>query len=58
MELQLIDMMGAIGVTNISRKLYIYICIDDYSRYMWIEFLKEKGDAFHSSKKLYFQSKF
>ena len=30
---------------------YIFVLIDDYSRYMWTILLKEKGDAFNKFKK-------
>ncbi|GAA0173798.1 hypothetical protein LIER_41591 [Lithospermum erythrorhizon] len=33
-------------------KKYVYVCVDDFSRYTWVEFIKEKSDAFEVFKQL------
>ncbi|KAG7572544.1 Ribonuclease H-like superfamily [Arabidopsis suecica] len=47
-ELELIhgDLCGPITPSTSAGNRYIFVLIDDYSRYMWTILLKEKGDAF------------
>lgn len=40
------DLCGPISPSTSARNRYIFVLIDDYSRYMWTILLKEKGDAF------------
>ena len=42
------DLMGPMHVESIVRKRYIFVCADDFSRYTWVEFLREKSDAFQA----------
>ncbi|GAA0156042.1 hypothetical protein LIER_13626 [Lithospermum erythrorhizon] len=46
------DLMGPVQVESIAEKKYIYVCVDDYSRYTWFKFLREKSDDFDVFKNL------
>ena len=43
-ELLHIDLCGPMRVRSIQGKSYIRVTVDDYSRFMWVEFLKDKGE--------------
>lgn len=45
------DLCGPITPSTIAGNRYIFVLIDDHSRYMWTSLLKEKGDAFGKFKK-------
>lgn len=45
------DLCGPISPQTPSSKRYIFVLIDDHSRYMWSILLSEKGEAFEKSKK-------
>ena len=45
------DLCGPITPSTIGRNRYIFVLIDDYSRYMWSITLKEKGEAFEKFKR-------
>ena len=40
------DLCGPITPSTRAGNKYIFVLIDDFSRYMWTILLKEKGDAF------------
>ncbi|KAG7559183.1 Integrase catalytic core [Arabidopsis thaliana x Arabidopsis arenosa] len=40
------DLCGPISPSTSAGNRYIFVLIDDFSRYMWTILLKEKGDAF------------
>jgi hypothetical protein len=42
-ELLHMDLVGPAHVRSVSGKWYVLIVVDDYSRYAWVFFLKEKG---------------
>ena len=44
------DLCGPITPQKPSYKRYIFVLIDDYSRYMWSILLREKGEAFEKFK--------
>ncbi|CAM8944369.1 unnamed protein product [Rhodiola kirilowii] len=44
------DLCGTITPSTPSHKRYIFVIIDDYSRYMWTILLKEKSEAFDKFK--------
>jgi hypothetical protein len=46
------DLCGPITPATPGGKLYFLLIVDDYSRYMWIELLKTKDEAFASFKKV------
>ena len=44
------DLCGPITPTTPAQKRYVFVLIDDFSRYMWIILLKEKSEAFDKFK--------
>ncbi|GAA0153467.1 hypothetical protein LIER_37682 [Lithospermum erythrorhizon] len=49
------DLMGRMQVESIGGKKYVYICVDDFSRYTWVEFIREKSVTFEVFKQLAIQ---
>lgn len=45
------DLCGPITPSTTSQKRYIFVLIDDHSRYMWTILLREKGEAFEKFRK-------
>ena len=45
------DLCGPISPSTASRSRYIFVIIDDHSRYMWSILLKGKGEAFEKFRK-------
>ena len=45
------DLCGPITPSTPSQNRYIFVLIDDHSRYMWSILLKEKGEAFDKFRK-------
>ncbi|GKB66703.1 retrovirus-related pol polyprotein from transposon TNT 1-94 [Tanacetum coccineum] len=39
------DLCGPIRVKSINGKRYVLVIVDDYSRYMWVHFLRSKDEA-------------
>ena len=52
LELLHMDLMGPMKVESIAGKKYIFVCVDDFSRFTWVYFIKEKSDTFDSFKNL------
>ncbi|XP_062103421.1 uncharacterized protein LOC133814482 [Humulus lupulus] len=46
LELLHVDLMGPMQTESISGKRYVMVCVDDYSRYSWVNFIREKSDTF------------
>ena len=46
------DLMGPIRIESMGGKCYIMVVVDDFSRYSWVEFLREKSEAFDKMEKL------
>ena len=46
LELLHVDLMGPMPIASISGKRYVMVCVDDYTRFSWVSFLKEKSDTF------------
>ena len=46
------DLMGPMQVESLARKRYAFVCVDDFSRYAWVDFIKEKSDTFDVFRKL------
>ena len=46
------DLMGPMQVESIAGKRYIFVCVDDFSRFTWVSFIREKSDTFDSFKDL------
>ena len=53
LELLHMDLMGPMQVESMGGKRYDYVLIGDFSGYTWINFLREKSDAFEVLKDLY-----
>ncbi|KAG7586435.1 Zinc finger CCHC-type [Arabidopsis thaliana x Arabidopsis arenosa] len=45
------DLCGPITPSTLARNRYVFVLIDDHSRYMWSILLKEKSEAFEKFKK-------
>ncbi|CAA7059094.1 unnamed protein product [Microthlaspi erraticum] len=45
------DLCGPITPSTLAGNRYIFVLIDDHSRYMWTALLKEKSDAFNKFKR-------
>ena len=45
LELLHVDLMGPTRTESLGGKRYIMVIVDDYSRYTWVEFLREKSEA-------------
>ena len=50
LELLHASLCGLISPSTLSQNLYIFVIIDDCTRYMWSILLKEKGYAFEKFK--------
>ena len=57
LELLHIDPIGPMQVKSVRGKNYIFVCVDDFLRYTWADFLREKYDTFDAFKKLYIKLK-
>ena len=45
LELLHVDLMGPTRMESLGRKQYIIVIVDNFSRYTWVEFLREKSEA-------------
>ncbi|KAG9442194.1 hypothetical protein H6P81_018048 [Aristolochia fimbriata] len=41
-----IDLMGPVQTESIAGKRYVLVCVDDFSRFTWVEFIREKSDTY------------
>ncbi|CAL9011462.1 unnamed protein product, partial [Prunus brigantina] len=46
LELIHMDLIGPIQTISLGGKKYILVVVDDYSRFTWVAFLKDKGETF------------
>src|ERR1044072_6281707 len=46
------DLMGPMQVENLGGKRYAFVCVDDFSRFTWINFIRENSDTFDVFKDL------
>ncbi len=46
LELLHIDLFGPVSTTSINGKKYGLVIVDDYSRWTWVKFLRNKDDAY------------
>ena len=44
------DLMGPMQVESLGGKKYAYVVVDDFSRYTWISFIREKSKTFEVFK--------
>ncbi|XP_050383487.1 uncharacterized protein LOC126800215 [Argentina anserina] len=52
LELLHMDLMGPSATVSMAGKEYIFVVVDDYSRFTWVDFLKDKSETFDSFEKL------
>lgn len=52
LELLHMDLMGPMQVESIGRRRYAFVCVDDFSRFTWVDFLRDKSEAFEAFSKL------
>ena len=52
LELLHVSLMGSMQVESIWGKRYIFVCVDDFFRFTWVNFIKEKFDTFSVFEKL------
>ena len=45
LELLHVDLMGPTRIESLGGKWYIMVIVDDFSRYTWVEILREKLEA-------------
>ena len=46
------DLMGPMQVKSTTGKRYIFICVDVFSRFTWVYFIREKSNTFDSFRNL------
>ncbi|KAG9454377.1 hypothetical protein H6P81_007281 [Aristolochia fimbriata] len=46
MELLHIDLMGSVQTESKAGKKYVVVCVDDFTRFTWVKYLREKFEAF------------
>lgn len=39
------DLMGPMQTESLGKKKYVFVCVDDYSRFTWIRFLRSKSET-------------
>jgi len=52
LELLHIDLMRPMQVASIGGKMYVLVVVDDFSRFTWVNIIREKLDTFESFKEL------
>ena len=52
LELLHVDLMGPTKTESMGGKSYIVVVVNDFSRYSWVEFLREKSKACEKMEKL------
>ena len=52
LELLHVDLMGPTKTESLGGKQYIMVIVDDFSRYTWVEFLREKSEAYENMENL------
>src|ERR1044072_6812268 len=52
LELLHVDLMSPMQVESLGGKRYEFVCVDDFSRFTWINFIREKSDTFDVFKDL------
>ncbi|XP_075524511.1 uncharacterized protein LOC142556904 [Primulina tabacum] len=52
LELLHMDLMGPMEVKSCGGKKYSFVCVDDFSRFSWVSFIREKSDTFSVFKQL------
>ena len=52
LELLYMDLMGPMQVESLGGNRYIFVCVNDFSRYTWVNLIREKYDTFDVFKEL------
>ena len=52
LELLHMDLMSPIQVHSIVGKMYILVCVDDFSKFTWVCFVREKSNTFDSFRNM------
>jgi len=52
LELLHMNLMGHMQVGSLGGKMYAYVVVADFSRFTWVNFIKEKSDTFEVFKDL------
>ena len=52
LELLYVDLMGPTRTESLRGKRYIMVIVEDFSRYTWVEFLREKSEAYEKLETL------
>lgn len=52
LELLHMDLMRPMQVESLGGKRYVFVRVDDFSRYTWVNFIREKSDTFDVFKDL------
>ena len=52
LELVHMDLMGSTRTESIGGKRYIFLTVDDFTRFSWVNFLREKSDTFDAFQAL------
>jgi hypothetical protein len=52
LELLHMDLMGPMQVESSGGKRYAFVVVDDFTRYTWVNFIREKSDTFEIFKTL------
>ena len=55
LELLHMDLMGPMQTKSLEGKNYVFVCVDDYSRYTWVKFIKDKRKTIKVCKKMCLQ---
>ena len=50
LELLHLDLFGPSQILSINHSKYVFVIVDDYSRFTWTIFLKHKSDTFECFK--------
>ena len=50
LELLYMDLMGPMQIESIGSKRYVFVCVDDFSRFTWVDFIREKSKFLMSLK--------
>ena len=52
LELLHMDLMGPMKIESVGGKRYAFVCVDNYSRFTWLQSIREKSDTFEVFKAL------
>ena len=53
LELLHMDLIGPRQFESMGGKMYVFVCADDYSRFSWVSYLREKSNTFNVFKILF-----